>query len=136
MRYAEEFCANHLEKIFYFCLRKTGGEQQAEELTSDISYEVRLSLSRGATPRSLSAWVWRIAKNGIVWHGGWQSAEDMKRTLLMRAVDLAEYEAGDEFLPKQKLPRTKRADGGERDVVGYEKCPDPRRTLGVYIVID
>ncbi len=360
MRYAEEFCANHLEKIFYFCLRKTGGEQQAEELTSDISYEVLLSLSRGATPRSLSAWVWRIAKNryarwaadkrrraeiyceaefgemcdglpddtdleeslvlsedvrllrrelalirsdyrrilvahyiedmsvseiareqnlplgtvktklsnsrkrlkegiqmarefgklsykpkhisfvqnsskagshgedawsyinrllpknlliaayrnpmtaeelalelgvampyleeeiailekagllaksggryeptfyimscdaqrkilefqaaatpeltaaleafvdtrnalytknGIVWHGGWQSAEDMKWTLLMRAVDLAEYEAGDEFLPKQKLPHTKRADGGEWDVVGYEECPDPR----------
>lgn len=360
MRYAEEFCNTYLEKIFYFCLRKTGSEQQADELASDISYEILLSLRRGTKPRSFSGWVWRIArnryarwaadkrrsaetrcaaelgelcdelpddtdleaslvlsedvrllrrelalirsdyrrilvahyiedlsvseiaraqnlplgtvktklsnsrkqlkegiqmarefgklsynpehisfvqnssksgdhgedawsyinrllpknlliaayrnpmtaeelalelgvampyleeeidilekagllaksggkyeptfyimscdaqrkilefqaaaaaeltaalvafvdarsalyaKNGVVWYGGGQSAEDMKWTLLMRAVDLAEYEAGDAFLPRQTLPRTKRADGGEWDIVGYEECPDPR----------
>lgn len=36
VRYIEEYCENYLEKIFYFCLRKTGNESEAEDLAGDI----------------------------------------------------------------------------------------------------
>ena len=31
------YLEQYIEKIFYFCLKKTGKEQEAEDLTSDIS---------------------------------------------------------------------------------------------------
>lgn len=57
------YCEQFLEKIFYFSLRKTGNEHDAEELASEISTEVLSSLKRGAQPQSFQAWVWRIARN-------------------------------------------------------------------------
>ncbi|MCH5286456.1 MAG: RNA polymerase sigma factor [Christensenellaceae bacterium] len=57
------FCDRFLEKVFYFSLRKTGNEHDAEELASEISVEVLAGLKRGAQPRSFQAWVWRIARN-------------------------------------------------------------------------
>lgn len=57
------YCEQFLEKIFYFSLRKTGNEHDAEELASEISVEVLSSLKRGAQPRSFQAWVWQIARN-------------------------------------------------------------------------
>jgi len=61
--YAERFAEEYLGKIFYFCLKKTGSEQHAEELASDISFEILSSLARGNRPTEFSAWVWKIAKN-------------------------------------------------------------------------
>ncbi len=63
MRYAEEYCENYLEKIFYFCLRKTGNESEAEDLAGDISVDILSALNRGAEVRSFAAWVWKIARN-------------------------------------------------------------------------
>ena len=57
-RYAKEY----LGKVFYFCLKKTGNDADADELSSDIGFEVVSSLSRGATPENFDAWVWTIAR--------------------------------------------------------------------------
>jgi len=61
--FTEEYCEKYLEKVFYFSLRKTGSERDAEELASDISYEIIAALRRGIEPNSFQAWVWKIARN-------------------------------------------------------------------------
>ncbi len=58
-RYAEEF----LEKVFYFCIKKTGNITEAEDLASDISLSVFTQLSKGNLPDAFEAWVWQIARN-------------------------------------------------------------------------
>ena len=60
---AATYCERYMEKVFYFCLRKTGSERDAEELASEIGCEVLSALERGVQPRSEQAWVWRIARN-------------------------------------------------------------------------
>lgn len=60
---ASTYCEQYLEKVFYFCLRKTGNEHDAEELAAEIGCEVISALKRGAQPQSEHAWVWRIARN-------------------------------------------------------------------------
>ena len=63
MNYTEQYAKEYLGKIFYFCLKKTGNEQHAEELASDISYEILAALARGNKPAVFSHWVWAVAKN-------------------------------------------------------------------------
>lgn len=63
MQYLEIISKEYLPKLFYFSLGKTGSEQAAEELVSDIYYQILLSLKRGNVPHNLSAWVWKIARN-------------------------------------------------------------------------
>ncbi len=62
MSLADEYCEACLAKVFYYCLRKTGSEQDAEELAAEISLEVISTLHRGYQPEQLSAWVWIVAK--------------------------------------------------------------------------
>ena len=62
MTNAEKFAGEYLGKVFYFCLKKTGNDADAEELSSEISFEVISSLSRGAPPENFDAWVWTIAR--------------------------------------------------------------------------
>ncbi|MBQ4573911.1 MAG: RNA polymerase sigma factor [Clostridia bacterium] len=59
----EEYTADYMEKVFYFCLKKCGSADAAEDLASDISLNVITSLEKGVEPRKFSAWVWRIARN-------------------------------------------------------------------------
>ncbi len=63
MTYAEDYATEYLGKIFYFCLRKTGNEMEAEELSSDITVSILQELQKGVIPENFSAWIWRIAKN-------------------------------------------------------------------------
>ena len=65
MNAIDEYCTSYLDKIFYFSLKRTGDEQSAEELASDISCEIIASLKRGAAPDCLGAWIWKVAAN--VW---------------------------------------------------------------------
>jgi len=58
-----EFTEEYMEKIFYFCLKKTSDRYEAEDLTQDIALNVITSLQKGALPVSFSAYVWRIARN-------------------------------------------------------------------------
>ena len=77
MTLSETYCAEYLEKIFYYALKKTGNEADAGDLASDISYEILKSLSRGTQPVSFSGWVWKIAANvyGRWAKKRWYSAE-------------------------------------------------------------
>lgn len=63
MDYAQEYCKNYLEKVFYFCLRKTGNEKDAEDLAGDISLDIISAISKGVCIFSFQAWVWQIARN-------------------------------------------------------------------------
>ena len=87
----EEFAENYIEKLFYFCLRKTGNIYEAEDLASDIALNVLTSLKRGIIPTSFSAWVWQIARNRYsVW-------ADKKHRISESYVgmDIGEYELED-----------------------------------------
>ena len=86
---AETYCEQFLEKVFYFCLRKTGDEHDAEELAGEIGVEVLAALKRGAQPQSFRAWVWKIARNR--W-ARWAKARYGERALSMDTADDLEAE--------------------------------------------
>lgn len=58
-----EFVEKYMEKLFYFCLRKTDSRAEAEDLTQDIALNIITALEKGTVPTAFSAWVWRIAHN-------------------------------------------------------------------------
>lgn len=51
----KDFAENYMEKLFYFCLKKTGNNTEAEDLTNDIALNVISSLVKGITPTNFSA---------------------------------------------------------------------------------
>ena len=57
------FTEEYIEKLFYFCLRKTGDRHEAEDLASEIGLCVLRALRGGTVPDRLSAWIWQIARN-------------------------------------------------------------------------
>ncbi len=59
----EYYCNEFLEKIYYFCLKKTGDVLSAEDLSSEISMEILSALHKGVLPEHFEAWVWQIARN-------------------------------------------------------------------------
>ena len=56
-RLMEIYSRDYMEKVFYFCLRRTGDAYEAEDLTSDISLSILSALRGGAIPRHFPAWV-------------------------------------------------------------------------------
>ena len=62
-RLINEFAEIYMEKLFYFCLKKTGNHIEAEDLTQDIALQIITALNKGTIPTSFSAWVWQIARN-------------------------------------------------------------------------
>ena len=58
---ARNFAENYMDKLFYFCIKKTGSADEAEELTQDIALNVLSGLARRDVPANFQAWVWRIA---------------------------------------------------------------------------
>ena len=58
-----EFTDHYMETLFYFCLKKTGDSDAAEDLTHDTAYQIISALSRGTCPTNFPAWVWQIARN-------------------------------------------------------------------------
>ena len=46
-----EFTENYWKKLFYFCLKKTGNNVEAEDLTQDIALQIITALNRGAIQR-------------------------------------------------------------------------------------
>ena len=59
----QDFVDNYMEKIFYFCLKKTSNRIDAEDLTQDIALNVIDGLNKGTIPDNYSAWIWQIARN-------------------------------------------------------------------------
>ena len=47
-----EFAENYTEKLFYFCLKKTGNSYEAEDLASDIILNILSALDKGTIPTS------------------------------------------------------------------------------------
>ena len=103
MTYAELFAKEYLGSIFYYCLRKTGNEAEAEELASDISLSVVQALAGGAVPERFSAWVWKIARNR---YARWAEAKHRRRELFSEE-DAAEHEeiSDDADSPEDALVR-------------------------------
>lgn len=60
---AEYYAKEYLDKIFYFCLKKTGSAEQAEDLTQEISLCVLEELANGVIPDHFHGWVWQICRN-------------------------------------------------------------------------
>ena len=50
-----EFAENYMEKLFYFCLKKTGSHIEAEDLTQDVALQIITALDKGTIPASFSA---------------------------------------------------------------------------------
>lgn len=64
--YAELFASEYMGPMFYYCLKKTGNKNDAEELASDIALAVIHAIANYPPPEYFSAWVWRVAHNRYV----------------------------------------------------------------------
>ncbi len=90
-RLINEFAENYMEKLFYFCLKKTGSHIEAEDLTQDIALQIIMALNKGTIPTSFSAWVWQIARNRYsVW-----ASKKHKRNESVTGSDASDYEIED-----------------------------------------
>ena len=87
--YIREYIKQYMEKVFYFCLKKTGSQQEAEDLASDISICIFAELRRGVIPEHFSAWVWQIARNR---YSRWADVRH-KRAERLSETDIGECEA-------------------------------------------
>lgn len=87
MRYRDVFCHEYLDKIFYFCLRKTGNESEALDLSSDISLQIMQALHNHQLPEHFSAWVWQIARNR---YAKW-AEQKHKRTTSEYSADMTAF---------------------------------------------
>ena len=91
-RLIHEFVEHYMEKLFYFCLKKTGKNTEAEDLTQDIAIQIITALNKGTIPTSFSAWVWQIARNRYsVW-----AKEKHNRNESLTGSDISDYEIEDE----------------------------------------
>lgn len=91
-RLVNEFTENYMEKLFYFCLKKTGTQIEAEDLTQDIALQILSALNKGTVPVSFPAWIWQIARNRYsVW-----AKEKHKRNESVTGSDIGDYEISDE----------------------------------------
>ncbi len=87
-----EFTENYMEKLFYFCLKKTGSIVEAEDLTQDIALNILTALSKGTIPSRFSAWVWQIARNRYsVW-----ADNKHRKAESVAGVDISDYEIEDD----------------------------------------
>ena len=91
-RLINEFAENYMEKLFYFCLKKTGSHIEAEDLTQDIALQIIMALNKGTIPTSFSAWVWQIARNR---YSVWAKAKH-SRNESVTGSDISDYEVEDE----------------------------------------
>ena len=48
----QDFVDNYMEKIFYFCLKKTSNRLDAEDLTQDIALNIIDGLNKGIIPNN------------------------------------------------------------------------------------
>ncbi len=59
----ERIIDEYMQQIFYFSLKKTSDQYEAEELTQTIMMEILISLKNGVIPDDERAWIWKIARN-------------------------------------------------------------------------
>ncbi len=90
---SEEFTKNYMEKLFYFCLKKTGSTEEAEDLASDITVNILSAIRKGVVPESFSAWVWRVARNR---YAAWAKRKHISNETVSGA-DIEEFELPVDF---------------------------------------
>ena len=89
-----EFSESYVEKIFYFCLKKTGNPNDADDLTQDIAFQIIMALNKGTIPNNFSAWIWQIARNRYsVW-----AKEKHNRNESVTDTDVYDCEIEDSFI--------------------------------------
>ncbi len=86
------YLEQYMEKVFYFSLKKTGTQQEAEDLSSDIFLCILTQLQRGVIPENFSAWVWRIARNR---YSAWADQKHRKAAMISNA-DISDFELTDD----------------------------------------
>ncbi len=86
-----EFTSEYFERVYYYCLKKTGSETEAAELSQDIALGIIEQLRRGACPDSFSGWVWQIVRNI---YAGWATEKHKARERLSD-TDISEFEIPD-----------------------------------------
>lgn len=87
-----EFVDHYMEKVFYFCLKKTGNSYEAEDLSSDIALCIFSELRRGVIPVNVPAWVWQIARNR---YSKWAESKH-RRAEVVSGADIADLELADD----------------------------------------
>lgn len=90
----DEFTKNYFEKLFYFCLKKTGDSYEAEELAADITLQIMTAIQKGNIPVNFSAWVWQIARNR---YSHWADCK-RKRRESDSGADVSKLELADEAI--------------------------------------
>lgn len=88
----QAFVEKYMGKVFYFCLKKTSSEIEAEDLTQDIALNVIEGLNKGTIPKNFSAWIWQIARNRYAW---WAISK-RKRREYINSIDIYDIEVVDE----------------------------------------
>ena len=92
-----EYVSEFMEKVYYFCLKKTGSPEDALDLAQDISLGIISSLSKGAQPEDLAAYVWRSARNRYA-----DYSENRRKARERDGGDVYELElSGDEKGPEE-----------------------------------
>lgn len=59
----EYFCSEYMSSIYYFCLKKTGNENEAEDLAGEISLEILKALKKRILIEHFEGFVWKVARN-------------------------------------------------------------------------
>lgn len=93
---------DYMGKVFYFCLKKTGNEYDAEDLTQDISFCILSELHKGTIPSHFSAWVWRIARNRYCI---WADSKHRKNESVS-GTDISDFELADDSSIENELIRS------------------------------
>jgi RNA polymerase sigma factor (sigma-70 family) len=101
---------DYMEKVFYFSLKKTSNEAEAEDLTAEISVQIVSQLHRRHFPQRFSAWVWKIARNR---YSTWAACKHKRSAhlsaLCMDELDLAEAaDVGDTVIRGEQLSLLRR----------------------------
>lgn len=86
-RYLALYTTEFMEKIFYFCLRKCGTQDAAEELAADISLNIVTAIRRGQLPHHFTPWVWQVARNR---YARWADAKH-RRCESVSGADLTDF---------------------------------------------
>lgn len=118
----DEFTQNYFEKLFYFCLKKTGDSYEAEELVSDITLNIVTAIQKGTIPVHFSAWVWQIARNRYsVW------AERRRKIRESDSgADVSEFELAECFIKFSEA-------NGSKWHEGYQSVEDIKWALLMHI---
>ena len=92
LRLRDIFVSEYLEKLFFFCLKKTGDANEAEDLASVISLDILSAIERGNKIENFPAWVWRIARNR---YSSWVAEKTVRRDSFY-PDDISEYDVPSE----------------------------------------